>query len=106
MRYILVLALIFTLSSAPVLASTLEASSAPNYWQEFDITLFQTFPFAFFWSHFLERQFASNFLPNTEPHWNAIYTLATVISIFNAGLHAAQVVDKEKSKMDSEKSTL
>lgn len=88
---ILLMALIFT----PVFAETIEASSVHNFWQEFDITFWQTLPFATFWGHFIDRQLSALMFPGSTAHWNAIFAFATVVSAGNAFLHARRVVNEQ-----------
>ncbi|MFA6548845.1 MAG: hypothetical protein WCT39_02805 [Candidatus Margulisiibacteriota bacterium] len=80
---IVALFLVFILLFSPSLAETKEA-----YWQTFDITFWQTLPFATFWSHFVDRQL----FPGLGVHWDLIMVCATAISIGNAALHTQKVM--------------
>ncbi|OGC23301.1 hypothetical protein A2291_06535 [candidate division WOR-1 bacterium RIFOXYB2_FULL_42_35] len=85
--------LILTLSCTPILAATTEAT-VPNFWQEADITFWQTLPFAIMWGYILERQASRVMFPDSDPHWNFIMSFSTVVSLGNAFLHASEVVKK------------
>jgi hypothetical protein len=81
---IVALFLTFALLFMPVVAETKEA----YFLQTFDITFWQTLPFAAFWGHFVDRQL----FPAAGVHWDIIMVCATVISAGNAALHARKVV--------------
>lgn len=80
--------LVFSLVT-PSLAKT-------DFWQEADITFWQTLPFATLWGHLIERQFSALMFPGAAVHWNAVVAFATVVSAGNAIIHARRVVKKDK----------
>jgi hypothetical protein len=96
------LILILMLIATPAFAETAEVSSAtasataPNFWQEADITFWQTLPFAALWGHFIDRQLSVHMFPGSDPHWNVIMTFATMVSAGNAFFHAQEVVEESK----------
>ncbi len=65
-----------------------------DYWQEFDLTFWQSLPFAFLWGHIFERQIK----PSTAANWNAIGVFAVSISAWNAFMHARRVMDYERER--------
>lgn len=75
--------MILCLLAAPILAETAQAHKL-NYWQEFDITFWQTLPFAAFWGYAINTQLAGGGAVN----WNAILAAAAAVSAVNANLHA------------------
>ncbi len=92
--------LILSLFITPSFAVTEEVSSKlrdPGFWQEADITFWQTLPFATLWGHFIERQFSAIMFPGAAAHWNAIAAFATVVSAGNALIHAQRVTQKNKT---------
>jgi len=84
---LLCLLLISLLIIHPVSAQTNEA----GYFQEFDITFWQTAPFAIFWVYNLEGWLAVA----GHPHWEVILAVSAVISVANAALRAKDVVNSE-----------
>lgn len=88
----LVLALVLFIS--PVAAGTIEVHSLPNFWQQFDITFWQTLPFATLWVYFADSQLSRIMYPGAGPHWNAVLTFATILSAGNAWIYASEVVDE------------
>jgi hypothetical protein len=96
------LCLILMLIATPAFAETAEVSAltaeakAPNFWQEMDITFWQTLPFAAFWGHFIDRQVSIQMFPGSDPHWNVIMTFATMVSASNAFFHAQRVMEESK----------
>ncbi len=98
MRIIAIL-LIFLCISTPILAETMEVLSSVtleartlNFWQEADITFWQTLPFAALWGYFIDRQLSSFMYPGSEAHWRVILPFAVVVSAGNAMLHAREVI--------------
>ena len=96
--------LILSLMVAPSLAVTEEAYSlkglvlkSRNFWQEADITFWQTLPFATLFGHLIDRQLSAIMFPGASPHWNAIVAFAAVVSAGNAWIHARKVTKKEKT---------
>lgn len=87
----LVLCMIFFVS--PVAAVTAEAhiSYNSNFWLEFDVTFWQTLPFATLWVYFADSQLSRIMYPGAGPHWNAVLTFATILSAGNAWIHASEV---------------
>lgn len=65
-----------------------------DYWQEFDLTFWQSLPFAFLWGHIFERQIK----PSTAANWNAIGVFAVSISAWNAFMQARRVMDYERER--------
>jgi hypothetical protein len=80
----------------PTLAQTTEASTH-NFWQEFDITFWQTLPFATLGMYFVETQMSNIMFPGSEVHWNAIMLFSTIISAGNAFIQAGEVVNSERT---------
>ena len=97
MRYLLVFSLGLTFLLNPVLAQTAETAVVSgeghsyNYWQEFDITFWQTAPFAVLWCNLLERQLSTTLAIAGGPHWEVILGVATLVSAANAAVTANQV---------------
>jgi hypothetical protein len=60
----------------------------PNFWQEFDITFWQTLPFATLMGYFVDRQLSNIMFPGAEVHWNVVLTFAGVVSAGNAYINA------------------
>ena len=83
MRKYLIWLLIMALVVLPTWAETNEAKSV-NFWQEFDITFWQTFPFATFWCYTIGLQFG-------PINWNNVLALSALISAGNAYFHARKV---------------
>jgi len=71
-------------------------SLALNQAQEFDITFWQTLPFAVFWGHLAERQISAYLLPGSATHWNAIGLFALVVSVGNALVHSSKVMSEQQ----------
>ncbi|MEA3493805.1 MAG: hypothetical protein U9R38_05410 [Candidatus Margulisiibacteriota bacterium] len=89
----LALFLCVVLLISPVFAETTEASvhSSLNFWQQFDIIFWQTAPFATLWMYFADSQLSRIMYPGAGPHWNAVLTLATILSVGNAWIYASEV---------------
>ena len=94
--------LILSLTITPVFAETVEVSSLITaetgkaiFWQEVDITFWQTVPFATFWGYFLERQLSSLISPGTAVHWEVILPFTVLISAGNAYLHAKREMSEK-----------
>lgn len=103
MKSFLALMLFLTLAISPVRALTAEAVptvevKTTNYWTEFDITFWQTMPWAAFWGCVIDRNVVNAWLPSGQPHWDAILVAATVISIVNANWHASTVMDNVRER--------
>ncbi len=104
----LIFFLLMILTLTPVFAETaetLEASSivtieakVPDFYQEFDITFWQTLPFAALWGHFIDRQLSSFMFPGSAAHWNVIAAFATVVSAGNAFVHSRRVIGNERTR--------
>ena len=92
---VITLCLILLLIATPIFAETLEVSSVHNFYQEFDITFWQTLPFAAFWGHFLDSQLSNFMFPGASPHWEVIVAFATIVSAGNAIIHARHVVNEK-----------
>ncbi|MFC1510896.1 hypothetical protein ACFL5U_00715 [Candidatus Margulisiibacteriota bacterium] len=90
---VLVSLLIFT----PVLAETAEVQPVHNFMQEFDLTFWQTLPWAALWSHFAERQIKAQTNPGSSADWQVIFSVATVTSAANAFFHARHVMENERT---------
>ncbi|MFH1390485.1 MAG: hypothetical protein ABIH56_07195 [Candidatus Margulisiibacteriota bacterium] len=93
MKAVVVLLLVLSLLS-PVSAVTGEvvvsAEAKPaNFLTEFDITFWQTAPFAALWTYFGERLIFAG-----QPvHWDAIGLIGTAVSAGNALIRANKVVN-------------
>ena len=86
--------LVSILLLAPVMAETAEAPSllstevhTMNYWQEFDITFWQTFPYAAFWGYAISTQMARG----GEVNWSPVINITLAASLLNAALYAKRV---------------
>ena len=85
-------ALALWLIATPVLAGTIEATSQAgrevsrqtNFLTEFDITFWQTLPFAALWSSFAAAQLAAGGPVN----WSAVLSFSAAASAVNAFAHA------------------
>lgn len=77
---LIVISVISVMSTSPVEAVTEEA----NFRSNFEITFFQTFPFAVLWGYFIDQQLSNLMFPGTSPHWTAILTFAGGVSVANA----------------------
>lgn len=93
----LVLAVCVLLTPTFAFAATVETSSIltreaqkANFWQEFDITFWQTVPFAAFWGYVLCLQLAGGGAVN----WDTVGKATLIISAINAGLHARKVTKR------------
>ena len=89
--------LILCLIATPVLADT----RSDLFWQEFDITFWQTLPFASLMGYFVDRHLSSIMFPAAAAHWQAILPFAIVISAGNAFIHAGKRVESGKRKAES-----
>jgi len=78
--------LIVVISCGVVFASTAEVASQSNFWTEFDITFWQTFPFAAFWGYVAASQ-----LSQGTVNWSPVLNFALAVSAGNAFLHARRV---------------
>ena len=85
---IIVAGLILILFITPALAATSEAGS---FWTEFEITFWQTAPFAIFWGLVIDQQLSAVLSLTEAPHWSTIINSAAIISIANGYLHAKRV---------------
>lgn len=79
---------VFALTAEVSNPLTLEANRQPNFLQEFDITFWQTLPFASFWGYVVGTQMASGGAVN----WNLIFPVVTGVSLLNANLHAKKTI--------------
>ena len=110
---IIALLLLGTILLTPVMASTLEVNVVSNevtttssleplnvgkFWQEFDITFWQSLPFATLWGHLFERQAANYLYPGIAARWDVIMTFAVVTSVGNAWFHASSVSENERKR--------
>jgi len=82
------------LVATPCLAGTGEAT-ASNYWQEFDITFWQTLPFATLFGYFIDRQLSTLMFPGSAVHWQAVLPFAVAVSAGNALINAHKKVDNK-----------
>ncbi|HVN66911.1 MAG TPA: hypothetical protein VMT55_00940 [Candidatus Sulfotelmatobacter sp.] len=78
-----VLLLLLFFCCSPAFAA---ANKEKNPVTEFDITFWQTLPFAVFWGYVAASQLASGTV-----NWSPIFTVALAISAGNAYYHARQV---------------
>lgn len=97
MRKITVILLLMVLICTSGFAETIEASSR---WQEFDITFWQTFPFATIFGYVIERQLSVLMFPGQEARWEVIFPFAAVISGLNALLHTQRRMEHERTRSD------
>jgi hypothetical protein len=96
--------LILLLLVVPVFSQTLEGTSvvsfepkAVNFWQEFDITFWQTLPFAVLWGYFIERQLSSSVSPGSSAHWEFILPFAGAVSAGNAYFYSRRATQAKKN---------
>lgn len=91
-----VCALVFLLAVTPILAETTEVYSpitaeagrpAPNFLTEFDITFWQTLPFAALLSYFIDSQLSAG----GAVDWGPIAYFSVGASAVNAVLHARKI---------------
>ena len=75
------------------LAQTLEAQSPPNFWQEFDITFWQTFPFATLIGYFADQQISTLVSSGSAPNWQIVLPISIAVSAANAYFQAGKVVN-------------
>lgn len=88
MRRLVALLLLLIFCSGAALAVT-TGEQKKDFWQEFDITFWQTLPFASFWGYVIGTQMAGGGAVN----WNLIFPVVTGVSLLNANLHAKKTVD-------------
>jgi hypothetical protein len=69
-----------------------EAVYKPNFWTEFDITFWQTMPFAAFWGCVIDRNIVNAFVVSSNARWQYILPAAVLISVGNAYFHANKVM--------------
>jgi hypothetical protein len=93
-KKITLMLLLAALICTPGFAETVEASS---YWQEFDITFWQTFPFATIFGYIVDRQLAVLTFPGQAVHWGAVFPFAAAISAANAFLHTRRRIENERT---------
>lgn len=89
--------MIFSLVAVAAFAQTAEASSKHNFWQEFDITFWQTLPFAALWGHFADRQISAYLAAGSGVHWELVVAAAALVSAGNAYLHAQKATKSERT---------
>lgn len=77
---IIVISIMFVSSAGAVVPE----AQAKGFWSNFEITFFQTFPFATLWGYFIDQQLSKLMFPGSTPHWNVILTFAGVVSAANA----------------------
>lgn len=92
--------LMLIMLSMAVFGSTIETTSliSPetqkyNFYQEADITFFQTFPFMVFWGQVINL----NLFPGQPMNFGVIVASAAVISIANSVWHANKVVNNART---------
>ena len=81
---------IFLLIFASLLGTaqaSVSATPEANFWTEFDITFFQTLPFAAFWGYAIGTQLSGG----GAVDWGVILTAAGAVSAGNAYFHARRV---------------
>jgi hypothetical protein len=78
-----------------VLSLASPEAKVPNFWQEADITFWQTLPFAALYGYFIDRGISAVIFPGAAAHWDAILIFASAVSAGNAFLHARQVVSEK-----------
>jgi hypothetical protein len=80
--------LLLIMAATPVLAAVGSAEAgARSFWTEFDLTFWQTLPFAAFWSYVAATQLAHGGALN----WSPVMSAALLLSVGNAVIHARQV---------------
>jgi hypothetical protein len=88
-KFIAVLVL-FCFTGGLVSAATVEAT--PNFWTEFDVTFWQTVPFAAFWGYVAASQLARG----GAVDWAPIVSFTLAISAVNAALHARRLTNPSR----------
>lgn len=83
---IISLILLIIISCGAAFASTAEVYSRSNFWTEFDVTFWQTLPFAAFWGYVAASQ-----LSRGAVNWSPVMNFALAVSAGNAFLHARRV---------------
>jgi len=79
--------LFFCLFSPMVLTTSEVVLDKPNFWTEFDITFWQTAPFAAFWSYVVATQLNRGGGAN----WDHVAGFAAAVSVGNAFWRANEV---------------
>ena len=99
MFFFLIMQLIFT----PVLAETLEVApiiteeaKGVNFFQEADITFWQTLPFATLWSFVIDGTLSGLLSIGGAPHWTAIVSAAAIVTAGNAVITAQKAGKKQE----------
>ena len=89
--------------SMTVFGSTMETTSTLsreaeqfNFFQEADITFFQTFPFMVFWGQVVNV----NLFPAEPMNFSVILTCAAVIAVANSVRHANKVVNDARASQN------
>jgi hypothetical protein len=88
----IVCCLLIVFALTPIMAETIEATApasreaglAANFLTEFDITFWQTMPFAALWSSFIAGQLT----PGGAVNWGHVAYVSIAVSAVNAVLHA------------------
>lgn len=86
MLRIIAVMLVVTLGCGTAFALTAEGASKVSFWTQFDITFWQTFPFASFWGYAVSSQ-----LLHGAVNWSPILNFALAASAANAYFHARRV---------------
>ena len=87
----LLLALLVVVS--PVFGDVTAEAKAPNFWHEFDITFWQTAPFAVFWTCLVGSQLG-------PVNWTNALGFAALVSAGNAYLHAKKATADKTPRMN------
>jgi hypothetical protein len=88
---VLSIALLVVFTCGMVFASTAEVSQKINFWTEFDITFWQTLPFATFWGYVVASQLSPGVV-----NWSPVMNFALAVSVGNAIIHARRAVNVVK----------
>ena len=85
--------LVLLLVVSPVFAEVTAEAKSPDFWQEFDITFWQTAPFAVFWTYLVGSQLG-------PMNWTNALGLAALISAGNACLHAKKATAEKTPRLN------
>jgi hypothetical protein len=86
MLRLIALILMIVLGCGPAAAATSEA-----FWMEFDVTFWQTMPFAAFWGYALAAQ-----LGHGDVNWSPVLNAAVLVSLVNAYFQARRVTERPR----------
>jgi len=83
---IVAIILVIMLGCGMAFASAADGPSGNNFWTQFDITFWQTVPFAAFWGYVASTQLSPGAV-----NWSPILSFTLAASAVNAYFHARRV---------------